>query len=153
MWVAKLQKPNGFCNYLCNFRLQKLVRDHENWIGTIIKHVISSHDINHVTSSSVESTTWVAKPVYLDLILPLSGWLPLFALRTRGFFYSCWCAFLGPFVWAAHVHRTYLLYVKRSAMYVLVSVECVCKNPLYRPFRSIQFVRNRTCALNLNHPL
>ena len=37
--------------------------DHEKWIGIIIKHVISSHDLNHVTSSSVASTTWVAKPV------------------------------------------------------------------------------------------
>ena len=47
-WVAKLQKPYSFCNYSCNFGLQKWPRNHEKSTGTIVYTVITDHDTDHM---------------------------------------------------------------------------------------------------------
>ena len=47
-WVAKLQKSYSFCNYSCNFGLQKWPRNHEKLAGTIVYTVITDHDTDHM---------------------------------------------------------------------------------------------------------
>ena len=58
----KVAKSISFCNHSCNFGLQKRSKNHEKRPRIMVYTVITDHDVDHTTSSSVGCTTWVAKP-------------------------------------------------------------------------------------------